>query len=59
VLASNTVNRPSLLHVLSAAMQNIPVVCAVSQSADPHAQAAGLAAEPSVMAQTGPARHLF
>jgi hypothetical protein len=59
VLASNTVNRPSLLHVLSAAMQNIPVVRAVSQSADPHAQADGLAAEPSVMAQTGPARHLF
>jgi hypothetical protein len=94
-----------LLHVLSAAMQNIPVVPAVSQSADPqrqlpsfadvpsvaahatgreqvlaaavqtrpvpcpspllvqstlpHAQADGLGAEPSVVAQGGSARHLF
>jgi len=52
-------NRPSLLHVLSAAMQNMPVVAAVSQSTLPHAQADGLAAEPSVVAQTGPLRHLF
>jgi hypothetical protein len=59
VRASNTANRPSLLHVLSAAMQNMPVVPAVSQSTLPHAQADGLAAEPSVVAQTGPARHLF
>ena len=59
VRASNTANRPSLLHVLSAAMQNMPVVAAVSQSTLPHAQADGLAAEPSVMAQTGPLRHLF
>ena len=51
--------RSSLLHVLSAAMQNIPVVLALSQSTLPHAQADGLAAEPSVVAQTGPARHLF
>ena len=29
---------PSLLHLLSAAMQNIPVVVALSQSADPHLQ---------------------
>ena len=40
-------------------MQNMPVVLALSQSADPHAQADGLAAEPSVVAQTGPLRHLF
>ena len=37
----------------------MPVVPAVSQSALPHAQADGLGAEPSVMAQTGPLRHLF
>ena len=37
VRASNTANRPSLLHVLSAAMQNMPVVAAVSQSTLPHA----------------------
>ena len=59
VRASNTANRPSLLHVLSAAMQNIPVVLALSQSTLPHAHADGLAAEPSVVAQVGIARHLF
>jgi hypothetical protein len=48
-----------LLHVLSAVMQNMPVVPAVSQSTLPHAQADGLAAEPSVVAQVGPLRHLF
>ena len=37
----------------------MPVVPAVSQSTLPHAQAAALGAEPSVFAQTGPARHLF
>ena len=37
----------------------MPVVPAVSQSMLPHAQADGLGAEPSVVAQTGPARHLF
>ena len=52
-------NRPSLLHVLSAAMQNIPVELALSQSTLPHAQADGLAAEPLVVVQTGPLRHLF
>ena len=36
----------------------MPVVPAVSQSSLPHAQADGLAAEPSVMAQSG-GRHLF
>ena len=40
-------------------MQNMPVVAAVSQSTLPHAHADGLAAEPSVVAQTGPLRHLF
>ncbi len=41
-------------------MQNIPVVLAVSQSTVlPHAQADGLGAEPSVVEQTGPLRHLF
>ena len=59
VRASNNANRPSLLHVLSEAMQNMPVVLAVSQSTLPHAQADGLAAEPSVVAQVGPLRHLF
>ena len=37
----------------------MPVVLPVSQSTLPHEQADGLAAEPSVMAQTGPLRHLF
>ena len=37
----------------------MPVVPVVSQSMLPHAQADGLAAEPSVLPQTGPARHLF
>ena len=34
----NDVKRPSLLHALSAALQNIPVVLALSQSAEPHLQ---------------------
>ena len=37
----------------------MPVVPAVSQSTLPHAQADGLGAEPSVVAQVGIARHLF
>jgi hypothetical protein len=37
----------------------MPVVAALSQSTLPHAQAAELAEDPSVMAQTGPLRHLF
>ena len=37
----------------------MPVAAAVSQSTLPHAQADGLAAEPSTVAQTGPLRHLF
>ena len=38
----------------------MPVVPAVSQSTLlPHAQADGLAAEPSVVAQVGILRHLF
>ena len=37
----------------------MPVVPAVSQSTLPHAQADGLAAEPSVMAQVGNWLHLF
>ena len=37
----------------------MPVVPAVSQSTLPHAQAVGLAAEPSVMAQVGILRHLL
>ena len=45
-------NESSLLHVLSAAMQNIPVELALSQSADPHAQLASSFAEvPSVILQ--------
>ena len=42
-------------------MQNIPVVLSsVSQSTLlPHAQADGLGAEPSVVAQVGILRHLF
>ena len=45
-------NEPSLLHVLSAAMQNIPVELALSQSADPHRQLASSFAEvPSVILQ--------
>ena len=49
VRASNPANRPSLLHVFSAAMQNIPVVLAVSQSADPQRQLPSLADVPSAM----------
>ena len=53
-------NVPSLLQVLSAAMQNIPVVVALSQSADPHLQLPSLFAEvPSVILQTPNLRHLF
>ena len=37
----------------------MPVVPAVSQSSLPQAQVDGLAAEPSVVAQTGPLRHLL
>ena len=40
----------NVLQVLIAATQNMPVVPAVSQSTLPHAQADGLAAEPSVVA---------
>ena len=49
----------NLLHVLIAATQYMPVVPATSQSSVPHAQVGGLGAEPSVVAQTGPLRHLF
>ena len=59
VRASNNLNRPSLLHWLSPALQNIPVVPAVSQSTVPHAQACGLAAAPSVLTQLGTELHLF
>ena len=46
------IKEPSLLHVLSAAMQNIPVVVALSQSADPHLQLPPSFAEvPSVILQ--------
>ena len=48
-----------VLQVLIAATQYMPVVPAVSQSTLPHAQADGLAAEPSVVAQVGILRHLF
>jgi hypothetical protein len=51
VRASNNANRPFLLHVLSAAMQNIPVVLAVSQSADPQRQLPSFADVPSAMLQ--------
>ena len=37
----------------------MPVVPAVSQSTVPQAQADGLGAEPSVLAQGGNLRHLF
>ena len=49
----------NVLQVLIAATQNMPVVPAVSQSTLPHAQADGLAAEPSVVAQVGNSLHLF
>ena len=53
-------NEPSLLHVLSVAMQNIPVELALSQSADPHRQLISSFAEvPSVILQTPNLRHLF
>ena len=52
VRSMNIANWPSLLHVLSAAMQNIPVELALSQSADPHAQlVSSLAEVPSVILQ--------
>ena len=44
-------NKPSLLHLLSAAMQNIPVVLAVSQSVDPQRQLPSFADVPSAMLQ--------
>ena len=60
VRASNTFAAfANLLHVLIAATQYMPVVPAVSQSTVPHAQADGLDAEPSVVAQVGILRHLF
>ena len=62
VRVSNPANRPSLLHVLIAATQYMPVVPAASQSSRPHAQADGLGAEPSVVAQVAAfanLRHLF
>ena len=60
VRASNPVAAfANVLQVLIAATQYMPVVPAVSQSTLPHAQADGLAAEPSVVAQVGIARHLF
>ena len=43
---------PSLLHVLSAAMQNIPVELALSQSADPQRQLASFVDVPSTMLQS-------
>ena len=49
-------------HVLDTAVQTRPVPVPrplLVQSLLPHAHADGLAAEPSVVAQTGPARHLF
>ena len=47
-------NVPSLLQALSAAMQNIPVVVALQQSADPHLQLPSLLAEvPSVILHAG------
>ena len=52
-------NKPSLLQVLSAAMQNIPVVLALSQSPDPHRQLASFADVPSATLQTPNLRHLF
>ena len=45
-----------MLHVSVAATQYMPVVPAVSQSTLPHAQADGLAAEPSVVAHAAAGR---
>jgi hypothetical protein len=45
-----------LLHVLSAAMQNIPVVLADSQSANPQRQLPSFADVPSVMAHVADGR---
>ena len=60
VRASNSVAAfANVLQVLIAATQYMPVVPHVSQSTLPHAQADGLAAEPSVVAQVGILRHLF
>ena len=44
-------------HVLVAAVQMRPLP--TTHSSLPHIQVDGLALEPSVMAQTGPLRHLF
>ena len=52
-------NKPSLLQVLSEAMQNIPVVLALSQSPDPHRQLPSFADVPSATLQTPNLRHLF
>ena len=49
----------NVLQVLIAATQYMPVVPVASQSALPHAQADGLSAEPSVVAQVGNWLHLF
>ena len=60
VRASNPIAAfAKLLHVLIAATQYMPVVPDASQSTLPQAQAEGLAAEASVVAQVGIARHLF
>ena len=60
VRASNPVAAfANVLQVLIAATQYMPVVPAVSQSTLPHAQADGLGAEPSVVAQVGNWLHLF
>ena len=60
VRASNPIAAfAKLLHVLIAATQYMPVVTSISQSTLPQAQADGLGAEPSVVAQVGIARHLF
>ena len=52
---------PSLLHLLSMAMQNIPVVLALSQSADPHAQlvASSFAEMPSLILHAAYLLHLL
>ena len=49
-------NEPSLLQVLSAAMQNIPVVLANSQSADPQRQLPSFADVPSMVAHVAGGR---
>ena len=47
------------LHLIWDRSQCMPVVPALLQSTLPHAQVDGLAAEPSVVVQTGALRHLF